>query len=290
MMRNYHLGRLDDNGRQALLTQGGGDGPSPDRAKFLQPRYWVKARLNKIRSISEDTKVFTFNFDHENQVSGLSVGQHLMMRAKDLAKQKDVLRAYTPISDTTDRSFLDVLVKLYRPDGDVPGGQMSMVLDKLSVGDEVDFKGPIGKFQYLGAGRAMVKDEERKVKSFVMICGGSGITPVYQVFRAVMQDPADETSCTVLDSNRGEGDILLRRELEALERGRGARCRILHTLTKGSEGWTGLRGRISEHLLQEYATPAEGSMVLICGPPGMESYVKAALAKMGWRDENVLTF
>lgn len=290
MMRDYHLGRLDDSDRQALLNQGDCDAPSPDRAEFLQPKHWVKARLSKIRSISEDTKVFTFKFGHDNQVSGLPIGQHLMMRAKDLATQKEVIRAYTPISETTDRSFLDVLVKLYLPDGDVPGGQMSMVLEKLSVGDEVDFKGPIGKFEYLGAGRTMVKGEERKVKSFVMVCGGSGITPIYQVFRAVMQDPADETSCMVLDGNRGKEDILLRGELEALERGRDARCRILHTLTKGIEGWTGLRGRISEQLLQEYATPAEGSMALICGPPGMEACAKAALAKMGWRDEDVLTF
>ena len=290
MMRDYHLGRLDDSGRKALLAQGNGDAPSPERSEFLQPKHWTKAPLSNIRTISEDTKVFTFKLDHENQVSGLPVGQHLMMRVKDKATQIDVLRAYTPISETTAKGFLDVLVKLYLPVGNSPGGQMSMALDRLSPGDEVDFKGPIGKFEYLGSGKATVKGEERRVKSFVMICGGSGITPIYQVFRAVMQNPADETSCTVVDGNRGEEDILLRDEMDALATGNGDRCRVLHTLTNGSEGWAGLKGRISEEVIRDVAAPAEGRMALICGPPGMEDCAKAALAGMGWKEEDVLCF
>lgn len=290
MMRDYHIGTLDDRGRQALLSQGEGDAPPTDRAEFLQPKHWVTAPLDKVRSISEDTKVFTFKLSHENQVSGLPVGQHLMMRVKDKASQNDVLRAYTPIAQTTDKGFLDVMVKLYLPTGDRPGGQMSMALDGLSIGDGVDFKGPIGKFEYLGRGRATVMGEERKVKSFVMICGGSGITPIYQVFRAVMEDPSDETTCTMLDGNRAEGDILLRRELDTLASRGKDRCRLMYLLTDGAKEWDGLRGRISEELIREHAVPEEGKMALICGPPGMEAAAKAGLAKMGWKDEDVLTF
>lgn len=290
MMRDYHLGRLDDRGREALLSQGDADAPPVDRAEFLQPKHWATAPLEKITPLSEDTKVFRFKLGHEDQVSGLPVGQHLMMRVRDKASQNDVLRAYTPIAETTDKGFLDVLVKLYLPVGDRPGGQMSMALDRLSIGDGVDFKGPIGKFEYLGGGRATVKGQERKVKSFAMICGGSGITPIYQVFRAVMEDASDETTCTVLDGNRAERDILLRQELDTLASKGKDRCRLIHMLTGASEEWTGLRGRISEELLREHAAPGEGKMALICGPPGMEAVAKAGLAKMGWRDEDVLTF
>lgn len=290
MMRDYHLGRLDDRGRQALLSEGDAELPSPDRTEFLQSKHWTTAPLYKVQPLSEDTKVFRFKFNHENQVSGLPVGQHLMMRVKDKASQNDVLRAYTPISKTTDKGFLDVLVKLYLPTGDRPGGQMSMALDRLDIGDDVDFKGPIGRFEYLGRGRAMVKGEERTVKSFVMICGGSGITPIYQVFRAIMEDPSDKTTCTLLDGNRTERDILLRRELDSLASRDQDHCRLLYMLTDGSEGWTGLRGRISEELIREHVAPQEGKMALICGPPGMEAATKAGLIKNGWRDEEILTF
>lgn len=290
MMRDYHIGTLDARGQKALLAQGAPDSPPADRAEFLQPKHWATAPLDKVRSISEDTKVFRFKLNHESQVSGLPVGQHLMMRVKDKATQNDVLRAYTPISETSDKGFLDVLVKLYLPTGSRPGGQMSMALNRLSVGDEVDFKGPIGKFEYLGRGMAAVQGEERSVKSFVMICGGSGITPIYQVFCAVMEDPADETTCTVLDGNRAEGDILLWRELDALARRDEDRCRMLYMLTDGSENWTGIKGRVSEELLREHAAPGEGKMALICGPPGLEVAAKAGLAKVGWREEDILTF
>lgn len=289
-MRNYHVGRLDDRGRRALSSHQDADAPPPDRAEFLQADRWMSAPLVKIRPLSDDTKVFRFSLNHENQVSGIPVGHHLLMRVKDKATQNNVVRPYTPISAKTDKGFLDVLVKLYRPVGHRPGGQMSMALDKLSVGDKVAFKGPVGKFEYLGAGRAIVKGEERKVKSFVMICGGSGITPIYQVFRAVMQDPGDETRCTVLDGNRAEGDILLRDQLEALANNGRDRCRVLYTLTDGSEKWTGLRGIISEELIREHASPVDGGMALICGPPGLEAFAKAALANIGWRGEDVLTF
>ena len=289
-MRDYHLGRLDDRGRQILGSQDHAEGPSPDRVEFLQPRHWVRAPLSAIRSLSRDTKVFTFKLDHEKQTSGLPVGQHLMMRLKDPATQDYVLRAYTPISEISDKGSLDILVKLYSPVGDIPGGRMSMALDGLSVGDEVDFKGPVGRFEYLGSGKVAMRGEERMVKSFVMICGGSGITPIYQVFRAVLQDRMNDVSCTVLDGNRQEEDILLRDELETLASRNGHRCRVVHTLTKGGDGWAGLRGRISEQLLQEEASPEEGKIALLCGPPGLEAAAKSALLKMGWCESDMLTF
>ena len=65
----------------------------------------------------------------------------------------------------------------------------------------------------------------------------------------------------------------------------------MHTLTKPSIDWKGLKGRIGEELLKQYAPPsADGdSMALICGPEGMEKATKAGLLKMGW-DENDLVF
>jgi cytochrome-b5 reductase len=49
-----------------------------------------------------------------------------------------------------------------------------------------------------------------------MLAGGTGITPMYQVVRAICEDPEDETQVSLVYANREEGDILLREELEAL--------------------------------------------------------------------------
>ncbi|KAL1860319.1 hypothetical protein VTK73DRAFT_7384 [Phialemonium thermophilum] len=331
MMRNYHVGTLSEEGRRALRCAQDAEAaqPSPDRPVFLDPARWTQAVLRNKTQVSPDTKLFTFELDHEGQEVGLPVGQHLMLRLRDPAKPDEaIVRAYTPVSDSTHKGTLDVLIKLYLPPPPAPGvapggggGRMTTALDQVPLGTRVDFKGPIGKFTYLGRGRVRLGDAAaaatptRRVSSFVMICGGSGITPIFQVFRAIAQDAEDETSCTVLYGNRGVQDILLREELEGWARRKttttksriadqgvvaggvvGGQCRVLYTLTNPpATGWDGRTGRISEELLRQEAMPHEdggggGAMALVCGPPAMEQSVREILLGLGWKRDDLVFF
>ncbi|KAA0195480.1 NADH-cytochrome b5 reductase [Fasciolopsis buskii] len=47
-----------------------------------------------------------------------------------------------------------------------------------------------------------------------MICGGSGITPMFQLISHILNDKKDFTKLALIFANRTEGDILLRDELE----------------------------------------------------------------------------
>ena len=296
-MRDYHIGSLDEHGRQALRNQDADeDALSPTRNVFLDPRQWAKAVLSEVNSVSWDTKVFVFKLDHEAQEVGLPVGQHLMLRVKDPDTDELIIRAYTPLSDNTLKGRLKLLVKLYLPTPKVPGGRMTTALDKVAIGSALEFKGPVGKFKYIGQGVASIAGEKRPVSSFVMICGGSGITPIFQVFRAIVLDANDTTPCTVLDGNRNEDDILCRREIDDLylvaqrKTPEGGGCKVMHTLTNPPLGWTGLCGRISEDLLQQEAAPAENRLALICGPPAMEKSVRDILERMGWKKSDLFFF
>lgn len=292
MMPDYHIGTLDKASLKALHdeAQNQSSSTTPDE-KYLQPKVWKKAELCAKRSISWDTRVFTFKLDYDLQPLGLPTGQHLMVKLKDSTTAESIIRAYTPISETNQQGTLDLLVKVYAPTPIEKGGKMTMALDKLAIGDNVEIKGPIGKLIYLGHGKVLLNDKQRTVKSFRMICGGSGITPIYQVLRAVVTNAQDPTQCVVLDGNRMEEDILCREELDSYTALNDERCTIVHTLTKPSENWKGLKGRIGEDLLKQYSPPsaAGDSLALICGPEGMEKAVKAGLLKMGW-DENDLVF
>lgn len=276
--------------------------------------------------VSSDTKIFTFALDHPGQRIGLPVGQHLMMRLRDPVTREAIVRAYTPLSDPVEeaegetavgRGKLDVLVKIYRPsaDGRRPGGAMTPALDSLPLGHWVDLKGPVGRFEYLGRGRCSVggagADGPRTVRRFVMVCAGSGVTPILAVLRAVAADAEDATRCVVLDGNRSEEDILCRRALDdaraaaAATRarddggggggggGEGPAIRVVHTLTQPGPAWTGGRGRMDAALFErEVGPPGPGrdEMVLVCGPGPMERVVRESFAVMGWREEDLFFF
>ena len=68
---------------------------------------------------------------------------------------KPVSRAYTPISTNTHLGRVDLVIKTYYkeehprfPDG----GWLSQYMDKMKIGDKLDFKGPTGKIIYEGDG------------------------------------------------------------------------------------------------------------------------------------------
>jgi len=304
MMPNYHLGALSPTALKALTEPpppSDSDSATP-RPTFLNPKAWTRAILHAKKTVSWDTRIFTFALDHPTQSLGLPIGQHLMLRLRDPVTREAIIRSYTPISDQTRQGFVDVLVKVYFPGTEgQTGGKMSTALEGIPIGHSIDIKGPIGKFEYLGRGRCSVNGRERSVKNFVMICGGSGVTPVFQVFRAVMQDKDDDTHCTLIDGNRLVEDILCKEELDGHAQGNDHKATLVYTLTKPDEEWQGLRGRISEGLLKEHAHPEldrlkevegeeGGKMALVCGPEALERNVRESLLGMGWKEEELLFF
>lgn len=246
--------------------------------------------LSEKKNVSWDTRIFIFDLEHDKQTLGLPIGQHLMIKVPDPVTKEAVIRSYTPISDTSLMGKMELLVKIYLPTDNIPGGKMTLALDALPIGSKIDCKGPTGRFEYLGNGRVIISGKERQLRSFKMICGGTGITPVFQVLRAVMQDKDDPTTCVVLDGNRLEEDILCREDLDAYVTADSQKCTVVHTLTQASDAWTGRRGRISEELLAEYAPPEEQTMVLICGPRPMEKSARKILLDKGWAESDLHFF
>ncbi|KAL2038025.1 hypothetical protein N7G274_009245 [Stereocaulon virgatum] len=288
MMPTYHLGTLDSAAKIALSEPQSETASNEPRPTFLKPRSWTKAVLFSKKKISADTLIFTFTLEHEAQTLGLPVGQHLMIRLRDPIDREAIIRPYTPISEMHSQGRLDVLIKLYLS-GDMQG-KMSKAMHALPIGHGVDFKGPIGKFTYLGNGLCSINGTEKRVKRFVMICGGSGITPIFQVFRAVMRDKSDPTTCTVLNGNRLVEDILCKEDLDALLLGNEDRGEVIHTLTKAPESWTGLRGRINGELVKRHCVRSAQTLVLVCGPEALEKSIHGALKEQGWGDEQILFF
>jgi nitrate reductase (NAD(P)H) len=151
----------------------------------------------------------------------LPVGKHLLISAA--VGGKPCSRAYTPVSSDRDLGYVDVLIKVYFP-GTHPeypdGGVMSQYLDSLQIGDAVDMRGPFGRIEYLGRGRYRLQGKELCMKRCAMVAGGTGITPMYQVIRAIADDPDDPTQVSLVFANRTPRDIMLRPQLDRWARDR----------------------------------------------------------------------
>ncbi|KAL8697180.1 MAG: hypothetical protein Q9224_002438 [Gallowayella concinna] len=292
MMSGYHIGTLDAAAQKTLSEPEvhPANATSEPEPTFLRSRVWTTAPLHSKQIISSDTRIFTFRLAHEAQTVGLPIGQHLMIRLRDPVTREAIIRSYTPLSDPQKTGYLDVLVKVYFDTTTAKGGRMSQALDALPVGHGVDFKGPIGKFEYLGQGLCTISGVEKRVRKFVMICAGSGVTPIFQVFRAVMSDKSDQTTCTVLNGNRLFEDILCKEDLDALAQENEDIANVLYTLTKAPEGWEGLRGRINGELVEKHCTRDEATLIMICGPESLEKALHISLLSQGWTDDQILFF
>lgn len=178
---------------------------------------------------------------------------------------------------------------------------MSQALEALEVGKQLECKGPIGKFEYIGKGLCRVSGTERKVRKFGMICAGTGVTPIFQVLRAVVEEREGGVKVTVLSGNRGIEDILCKKEMDEYERevrerekdskAGEKRVRIVYTLTKPPREWMGRRGRITGGMVEDEGLKPDGqTMILICGPPALEKSLETSLKEKGWKDEDLLFF
>lgn len=154
-----------------------------------------------------------------------------------------------------DKGYLDLLVKVY------PNGVMSSHMHEMKVGEELAMKGPIPKYPWTA----------NKHSHVALISGGTGITPMYQVARAILNNPDDKTKVTLVFANVSEADILLKKEWEELENKFPQQFRAFYVLDKAPKGWKGNTGYITKELLKTVLPePKEENIkVFVCGPPGM---------------------
>lgn len=117
-----------------------------------------------------------------------------------------------------------------------------------------------------------------------MIAGGTGITPMLQLIRAIAKDPEDNTQVSLLYANQTEKDILLREELEEVAKSHPDQVKVWYTVDTSSEGWKYSTGFVNSDMIKDRMyPPSPDTIVLMCGPPPMINYACTPnLDKLGY--------
>jgi len=237
--------------------------------KVLKPTEFQEFELKEKTILSHNTAIYRFKLPKPTDILGLPIGQHISVAAN--IGGKEIVRSYTPISSDESPGHFDLLIKSY------PTGNISKHVASQMVGQTMKVKGPKGAMVY----------RPNMVRHLGMIAGGTGITPMLQVIRAIVRGRPrnggeDRTEVDLIFANVNEEDILLREDLDALA-AEDEGFRVHYVLNNPPEGWTGGVGFVTPDIIKaKLPAPAKDVKVLVCGPPPMVSAMKKATESLGY--------
>jgi cytochrome-b5 reductase len=156
-------------------------------------------------------------------------------------------------------------------------------------------KGPKGHLEYKGNGSFTISNPRTgstfyKMKNIGMIAGGTGITPMLQIIRAILKNPNDKTKLWLIFANQTEEDILLRKELEAIP---NDRFKLYFTLDRPPEkNWNYGTGFINAAMCKNnLPSPCVDTMLFVCGPPPMIKFAcEPAFKELGFEESQWFAF
>ena len=149
----------------------------------------------------------------------------------------------------------------------VEGGPGSTYLHTLPEGAQLRVIGPQGFFTRTPGAPAL------------FVGTGTGVTPLRSMLRHALAN-GDTSPLTLIFGVRTPADRLYVDEFDALS-AQHSNLRVLYTLSRGDDAWTGLRGYVQTHVEAEWrALEASGAPHLyVCGLERMVSAVRDLVRK-----------
>ncbi|KAI9097285.1 hypothetical protein DFS34DRAFT_621124 [Phlyctochytrium arcticum] len=267
--------------------------PSSTPVPALDGQNFKAFKLEKIFDVNHNTKKYRFALpDHATEL-GLPTTSCVVTKfvdgTKPDGKPNVVIRPYTPIEDPADgyTGHFDMVIKKY------PNGPMSTHIHSMKVGDTLDIKGPIKKFEY----------KANEFSNIGLLAGGTGITPMIQLIQRILSNPEDKTKMQLVFANIAEEDILMRDYFDSLAKQHPGQFQVTYFLEKPPRGWTGSTGYVDESIIKKVCPKPGAGKVFICGPNQMlgaisgtkapdfsQGSIGGILKKLGYKEGDIFKF
>lgn len=171
---------------------------------------------------------------------------------------KQIFRSYS-ISSIPSDTYIELCIKLYET------GIASKLFATSEIGDTLSFKGPAGRFTL-----------DDSTGDVYFIATGVGIAPIMGIIRDELEAKNSKNRFHLIFGVRHEKDVFWIDRLEALQKKYNNFTYSL-TLSQPRESWTGLRGRVTEHIPQD----TSNLRVFLCGSAEMVRTVREMLLARG---------
>ena len=205
---------------QVMLSQLNEIDEDKNSSFMISQNKYTALTIKDILPVTKDTSIYRFSLPSPNLFlmrNAQDIGQHLILRLS-VSNQSDkqtemksgsITRQYTVLSSPRTQGHFDIMIKLYN------AGQASQIIQKWKVGDVAEFRGPFGEFKkkFMTA----FDDEQFKIDSYrtiVMLAAGTGIAPMIQVIKYVLDDEKSDTRIHLLYSCQTDSDILLKSKIK----------------------------------------------------------------------------
>jgi sulfhydrogenase subunit gamma (sulfur reductase) len=156
-------------------------------------------------------------------------------------------------------------------------GEVTAALHDLHEGDVIGLRAPLGNwFPY----------NEMKGKKILFIGGGIGLAPLRTLILFMLDNRADYDDITIIYGARTPLDLCYKDELKEWEERKDVE--LILTVDNEYPGWTKRTGFVPT-VLNEVAPAPDNTVAITCGPPIMIKFVLQNLAKLNFKNENVVT-
>jgi len=144
-------------------------------------------------------------------------GQYLTLEAT--INGESIRRAYSLCSNANGSDAPRVAIKR------VDGGRMSnYVNDNFKAGDKVNVMKPLGNFK--------VATNSSNAKTYVLVAGGSGITPMLSIIKTVLAEESN-SKLVLIYANTDKENIIFHDEIESIVANNADRLSVHYSLDNG---------------------------------------------------------
>jgi ferredoxin-NADP reductase/sterol desaturase/sphingolipid hydroxylase (fatty acid hydroxylase superfamily) len=222
----------------------------------------------------EANEAFTIEFGNVPTVfRDFSAGQHLTIKVN--INGETLYRTFSISSIPNSDNSLTLTIKK------IKGGKVTNYLaENLSVSDSLEVTAPSGQFSILA--------EPANQKHYVMIAGGSGITPIYSMIGTILKfEP--KSKITLLYANRTSNSILFKEKIEKWAEKFPGQLEVQHFLSEEENPQNAIKGYVTRVSIEEIVNRYGQNRLdfYLCGPEIMTTKLMEDLQYLGISKENI---